>query len=481
MARSTPLISIIVPTRNRPDTLRACLASLRHHRSSAVEFVVQDNCSDERTVEVIEEAQRADPRIRYSRASSPISQRQNFEQGLQAAQGDYLSIIGDDDGYTLGSLDWLAEHLAWHPADAVRWRLVHYAWPSLSTDGEGFVRVYPSHCYGGWANRPAKEIAELTYSARNAGSWENVLVYHGMISRRIYDRARSHTDGVFFHYPLPDVYAHNIIASFCERLLDVDNPVSIYGTSGHSAGSSWSRVTEKSGTQAEAGQKWIAESRSDPIAERMSWQPEIRTLRYHDYQVVKFAKSRGMIGEVLVDRDVWIKAIINEVAKNPWSLGPWLTAQPKADDDEIVFGAIRERFAEIAKRIPCPPGNLYEPTYPNSILRVRYSQRKLRDDVEGAMLALSELLEDGEPLFKLAKNAESAKLKTRLKKTIRMIVNEIVNRTPDGLKHAFYLWMPRPILHLVRRARWSDAARAMLLAERLVKLRLQYEAKSLTV
>ena len=103
------------------------------------------------TEKVVKAAQKLDPRIRYEKAPFQTSQRHNFELGLAAAKGDYMTIIGDDDGFCIGSLDWLADRLSKDPVDAVRWNLVHYVWPNLSSDGEGFVRVYATHCYGGWS------------------------------------------------------------------------------------------------------------------------------------------------------------------------------------------------------------------------------------------------------------------------------------------------------------------------------------------
>ena len=120
-SKAKPLISVIVPTRDRPETLTSCLAALWHHKSSRIEIVVQDNFSGPETRKVVRAAQRKDKRIRYARSKFSTSQRHNFELGLAAAKGDYLSIIGDDDGYCLGSLDWLVERLTIKPADAVRW------------------------------------------------------------------------------------------------------------------------------------------------------------------------------------------------------------------------------------------------------------------------------------------------------------------------------------------------------------------------
>jgi hypothetical protein len=398
-----PVISVVVPTRDRPETLKSCLAALSHHRSNRIEIVVQDNCSAPETREVVTAAQKRDPRIRYFRAPFPTSQRHNFELGLAAATGDYMNIIGDDDGFCLGSLDWLANHLVNDPVDAVRWHMVHYAWPSLSTDGEGFVRIYASHYYGGWRKGTTESIAQSTIAAKNIGSWDNILVYHGLISRKLYERIKAKSGGVFFPYLMPDVYMHNLLAFHCESLLQVDNPVSIYGTSGHSAGVSWSRVIEEKSDDAATGQKWIKEMDTDPLASGADWQPNIRTIRYHDLRGLETANSLGLLPEgTVIDRKIWTEAIIDEIGKQPWTLLPWLTATPKSAEDKELFLEVRKHFKKIAKKIPSAPEAKYSPTYPDTLLRVHRFDRNLNDDVEGAMLALHALMSDGKNIYNYA-------------------------------------------------------------------------------
>lgn len=372
-SKPKPLISVIIPTRDRPETLASCLAALLHHKSGQIEILVQDNFSGPETRKVVKAAQKRDQRIRYARSKFSTSQRHNFELGLAAATGDYLSIIGDDDGYCLGSLDWLVERLSRKPADAVRWHLLHYVWPTLSTDGEGFSRIYTSKCYGGWRYGAAKEIAANTIAAKNIGSWDNVLVYHGMISRKVYDRIRAKSNGVFFSYLMPDVYAHNLIAFHCDEILQVENPVSIYGTSGHSAGVSWSRVVEKKSKNSDQGQKWIIENQQDPFAAKADWQSDIRTIRYHDLRGLEVAQSHGLLPEnVTVDREIWTKAILDEIEKQPWTIGPWLTAKPKSELDAVLFQKVRKHFARLAKKKFKAPESKYEPPYPDMLLRVRH-------------------------------------------------------------------------------------------------------------
>ena len=164
-----PLISVVIPTKDRPDTLAITLRSLLQQSSQDIEIVVQDNGTSPATPKVVAQAIKIDPRIRYSRSQHPTSQRQSFEFALAAARGDYMGIIGDDDSYCVGSLDWLTKRLRHERVDAVRWALLFYVWPSLSTDGEGFFHLKPDSCFGGSAVISAAPLARRAIKASTIG------------------------------------------------------------------------------------------------------------------------------------------------------------------------------------------------------------------------------------------------------------------------------------------------------------------------
>jgi glycosyltransferase involved in cell wall biosynthesis len=387
-----PVISVVIPTRNRPDTLAVCLRAMRHHASAKIEIVVQDNSTGPETQTVVKAAAVHDRRIVYSQAPFPTSQRHNFELGLAAAKGQYLSIIGDDDGYSIGSLDWLVERLQTTPVDAVRWNLLNYVWPSLSEDDEGFMDLYHATCFGGFSIEPGADLARKVLHAETMGSWDNILVYHGMISRDVYERMKSKTDGVFFAYPMPDVYAHNVIPFFCDKYLQVNEIVSIYGVSCHSAGASWAKSISNSDKAAREGNRWMAESVEDEVAKNLPWQPDIRTLRYHDFAALKVAEAHGMLGGREVDAGIWTQAILNELSMNHAQLGAWLSAKPKGPFDQQLISAVKKKFRRKSNPAPAVVSNKKAANEQLPSLRIRAVEKAFPDDVEGAMLALSRLL-----------------------------------------------------------------------------------------
>ncbi len=92
-----PLISIGIPTYNRPDMLKKALACLCRQTYSNLEIIVSDNCSpDENVKKVVLELQNSDDRIKYFRQQENIH-FQNFFFVLAQATGQYFMWAADDD------------------------------------------------------------------------------------------------------------------------------------------------------------------------------------------------------------------------------------------------------------------------------------------------------------------------------------------------------------------------------------------------
>lgn len=386
---NAPLISIVVPTRERPDTLRQCLANLMQSRSPRIEIVVQDNCSSPDTAQIVAAARGKDARVVSRRSERPLSQRENFESGIAACRGRYLGIIGDDDGFCSGALDWLVEALEQNDVDAVRWNRVDYVWPDLSSDGVGFINLEAGHCGGGAAIRSTAAMASAILDAANVGSWDNILIYHGLVARRICERMQAATGGQLFAYPMPDVYAHTLLPFVCQRLLQVDEVLSIYGLSRHSAGASWSRPGDADEQRVREGRRWIEESRADPVAESVDWQPEIRAQRYHEFVVLGIGARAGLIGDRVPNEARFAEALLSEISGSRQLADSFHRAQPEGAAQRRLVEKVRERFPSVGAGLPASMRHVTHDA--RRSLRVHDVDPNLTDDLLGATEAIASL------------------------------------------------------------------------------------------
>ncbi|MDZ4202900.1 MAG: glycosyltransferase family 2 protein [Gallionella sp.] len=94
----TPLISVGIPTYNRPDGLRRTLGEISKQTYQNLEIIVSDNASPTNEVEnVVREFMLSDNRIRYFRQELNIGIQTNFQFVLEKSSGEYFIWCADDD------------------------------------------------------------------------------------------------------------------------------------------------------------------------------------------------------------------------------------------------------------------------------------------------------------------------------------------------------------------------------------------------
>jgi glycosyltransferase involved in cell wall biosynthesis len=92
-----PLLSIVIPTRNRFKYVKSTILSILSFEYSKLQLVIQDNSdSDELMCWLNENV--SDDRLKYNYVDSPLSFVHNFDNAINLVTGDYVCLIGDDDG-----------------------------------------------------------------------------------------------------------------------------------------------------------------------------------------------------------------------------------------------------------------------------------------------------------------------------------------------------------------------------------------------
>src|SRR5215207_8249326 len=98
-----PLISLIIPTRERAETLFFALQTALDQVSDSYEVIVSDNFSQDNTEQVVRNFN--DPRLRYFNTGKRLSMSDNWEFALGKARGEYIVYIGDDDAMMPGGIN----------------------------------------------------------------------------------------------------------------------------------------------------------------------------------------------------------------------------------------------------------------------------------------------------------------------------------------------------------------------------------------
>lgn len=107
------LVSVILPTYNRPAYLKEALESAVRQTYRNIEIIVSDNCSPENPQRIVEEFQ--DSRIRFSRNAANLGMFANIINAYKKARGKYVASLLDDDIWEEDFLEKLVPHLEGNP------------------------------------------------------------------------------------------------------------------------------------------------------------------------------------------------------------------------------------------------------------------------------------------------------------------------------------------------------------------------------
>jgi len=93
--KTEPLVSVIIPTYNRPEYLKQAIASAINQTYQNIEIIVSDNCSPGNPQTIVEAF--GDTRIRFWRQPENMGMIANQMHGFKMARGKYVASLHDDD------------------------------------------------------------------------------------------------------------------------------------------------------------------------------------------------------------------------------------------------------------------------------------------------------------------------------------------------------------------------------------------------
>jgi glycosyltransferase involved in cell wall biosynthesis len=226
---SKPSISLIIPTRERCETLKYTLQTAIQQDTPDYEIIVCDNNSTDDTASVVREV--SDPRIRYVNPGRRLSMCDNWDFALAHAAGQYVIFIGDDDAVTKHGIDRLKALLRERPYEAYMWTTPTYTWPIDDHEpmAEGHLSTGVPH---------ELDLRDMARTAIANGGWRHYRIpgtYHAAISKRILDAIRDRS-GRVFHTTQPDLFTSLAVPAYASTSLYTGYPITILGWSGKSNG-----------------------------------------------------------------------------------------------------------------------------------------------------------------------------------------------------------------------------------------------------
>lgn len=231
-----PILSIIIPTKNRSQYTGYCIQSLLKIQATDIEVIVQDNSDNNQTEQALKPFT-SDSRLRYNHSYGQLSMSDNFTKGLEAATGEYIAFIGDDDGVNPE----LIKAIRWAKTEGldaiVGSSAAFYLWPDVifTIYGKLLSATLLIKPFSGAITYPDPEM-EMRRCVRMAGYKFGYLpkAYHGVVRREYLDLIFQNA-GTFFPGPTPDMATSVALACVLKRYAYIDYPLFMSGT-GHVSG-----------------------------------------------------------------------------------------------------------------------------------------------------------------------------------------------------------------------------------------------------
>lgn len=225
--------SIVVPTRNRADTLYFCLKTCMAQQYDNLEILVCNNSSDTKTQEVVQTLQQQDPRIRCVTPPKTLGMTSNWNFAMEHVSGDFVTFVGDDDGLLSNAVSSVNRILEIHDVQAVVWQPATFGWPTSRSAPNRIAVLLNQKSF------LMNSKILITLIARNLTSCGRApMVYRGFVSTEAMRRLKVKT-GRYFWSCSPDVYSGYALLSEFDNYYYTFYPLGVHGASGHSNGEAY--------------------------------------------------------------------------------------------------------------------------------------------------------------------------------------------------------------------------------------------------
>ena len=223
-----PLLSILIPTRNRSYYLRNAIQSALNIKNTDIEILVSENYGSDDALALARSF--SDERLKVFQPDHPLPMHENYEFLLSKSSGNWVTFIGDDDGIMPHAVDYLLSVQERFPEiEAICSERAYFFWPSA------YGKDAESSCIFTLTNR--ERIKDSKNGLKkclkgNINYFTLPQIYSGGFQRRsLINRIKYHQSGIYFRSVIPDAYSAAVSLLFTYRYLETGVPLTWVGTS----------------------------------------------------------------------------------------------------------------------------------------------------------------------------------------------------------------------------------------------------------
>jgi glycosyltransferase involved in cell wall biosynthesis len=225
------LLSVVIPTKNREKYASATVEQILNINDDRIQVVIQDN-SDTRKLSDLLIKHDNNRRLKYNYTEGTVSFVDNFNLAVSQADGEYVCIIGDDDGI----LPQIIDVVLWakkNNVDAIKPGLnAVYFWPNSEAlrgkKDDGYLSINQITTKAKICDPYYEVVKLLNQGGQDYLSLDMVKLYHGIVRRECLQQIRE-TTGKYFGGLSPDIYISVALSLTVNKLVEIDFPLTISG------------------------------------------------------------------------------------------------------------------------------------------------------------------------------------------------------------------------------------------------------------
>lgn len=224
-----PLLSIVVPTKNRYKYLKYLISFFSTIQSNEIELIVQDNSDDNKDILDFMETIK-DERVKYFYRPEHFTINKNSDYAILNSSGEYVCYMGDDDAFLPTILE-AVELMKKYSAQAAIFSIPLYVWPDCKGTKwwDNYVPYKITKCSGKVTEFNSIEEFKAILSKGGYVLGNMPKVYHGITTRECLNKIYNEF-GSFFPGPSPDMANAVALALQNIKIIKVDYPYLIGGT-----------------------------------------------------------------------------------------------------------------------------------------------------------------------------------------------------------------------------------------------------------
>lgn len=225
------IISIIIPTKNRQKYALKAIEQILSIESDNIQLVIQDN-SDKDSLRMEISKFDGDNRLKYNYTNKILSFVDNFSEAVSLADGEYICMIGDDDGIMpdiLKIVEWAKDN----NIDAISPSInAVYIWPSekklMDNTENGYMCITYISDRVEFCDTSLAIKKLMSFGGQKYLTTDMVKLYHGVVKKECMEKIRSMT-GRYFGGLTPDIYASVALSVVSDRVVKINYPITISG------------------------------------------------------------------------------------------------------------------------------------------------------------------------------------------------------------------------------------------------------------